>query len=576
MPTIQIKKRDLENLLGRKVTVADLNDRLPLVKGELKGFDETSGEMKLELNDTNRPDLWCVEGIARQIRMHESRRMPSYPIFDRKRKPEGVVEVARSLMGIRPYIGACIARGLSIDEETLVQLIQAQEKLSENYGHKRQLVSIGLYRLARIIFPVSYQSVRPEAARFVPLGFDHPMTLKEILEKHPKGVAYAGTLSGATEYPLLVDREDKVLSFPPIINSREVGEVKVGDRDLFVEVTGTDLRMVILTVNILAANLADRGAKIASVEIRYPFSTDYGRKVVTPITLAKPMNVSLDHFISALGESVGLPQVVSVLKRYGYQIRTHGRRLAVSVPPYRDDLLHPVDVVEDFAISRGYDSFDPEMPSEFTVGGLSPVEQFSDRGREAMVGMGFQEVISNILTSREESVDRMALSVEDGGKNIVGVENIMSQTYSALRNAVFPSLLRVEAASSKSFYPHRIFEAGEVTITDRKGPDGTRTISKLAALIAHASANFSELHSSLDLLMYYLGRNYRLEPAAHPSFMEGRVGRILVGSHDLGLIGEIHPRVLENWQIVMPCSAFELDLDQLMDQTRSRQTNVSQ
>jgi phenylalanyl-tRNA synthetase beta chain len=561
MPTIQVKIKDLETLLGRSLTLSELADRLPLVKGEIKEHDETTGELKLELNDTNRPDLWCVEGIARQIKMHRLKKAVPYPFYSGKRKAAAAIEVSPSLKTIRPYIGACIARGLSIDEESLIQLIQTQEKLSESFGRKRQWVSIGIYRLAKIAFPVTYKTVRPDEVRFVPLGSESPMTPAEILKKHPKGIAYAGIISKTAECPLLVDRENKVLSFPPIINSREVGEVQVGDRDLFVEVTGNDLRMVMLAVNILAANLADRGAEINPVEVRYPYSTDFGRKITMPAILAKPMGMTLQHLSSALGEPIAAPKAISILKAYGYDVQSRGRNLTVSVPAYRDDLLHPVDVVEDFAISRGYESFESEMPTEFTLGGLSSIEQFSDRARESMIGMGFQEVISNILTNREESVDRMALS----GINVdlVAVENVMSQTYSALRNSIVPSLLRVESASSKSFYPHRIFEAGETAVTDARAPEGTRTLLKLASLIAHPSANFSELHSYMDLLMYYLGRTYQLEPVSHPSFIEGRVGRIVIGGRDLGLIGELHPQVLENWQIAMPCTVFELVLDSL-------------
>jgi len=181
-----------------------------------------------------------------------------------------------------------------------------------------------------------------------------------------------------------------------------------------------------------------------------------------------------------------------------------------------------------------------------------------------MVGMGFQEVISNILTNREESVVRMNRPESNGDGALVRVENVMSNTYSALRNGIIPSLLRVEAASSKSFYPHRIFEAGETAITDSKSPEGTRTVLKLAALVAHPAANFSELHSGLDLLMYYMSRPYQLEPAAHSSFIEGRVGRIVSGGRDIGLIGELHPQVLQNWQINMPSAVFELDLGLLV------------
>jgi phenylalanyl-tRNA synthetase beta chain len=560
MPTITLKKKDLDRLIGRSLSLARLDEEWPLVKGEPKGYDEATDELKLELNDTNRPDLWCVEGVARQIKAHLTPKPQSYPFYNGKPKANAVVTVDPALKAIRPYIGACIARGLKIDEETLVQLIQTQEKLSEGFGRKRQLVSIGLYRLEKIVFPVSYKAVQPSEARFTPLGFDKSMTLSEVLARHPKGMAYAGILSSAKVYPLLTDREDKILSFPPIINSREIGEVQAGDRDLFVEVTGTDLRMVILTVNILAANLADRGAAIEPVEIRYPFQTEFGKKVVMPKTLLQSMTVGLEEFSRVLGEDLSAKEISNRLSAFGYRVKTRGQKMVVAAPAYRDDLMHPVDVVEDYAISRGYQTFAPEMPTQFTVGGLSAIERFSDRVREHLIGMGFQEVISNILMNREELSARRNLC--EGP--MIEVENVMSQSYSALRNGVLPSLMRVEAASSKSFYPHRIFEVGEAAISDDRDREGTRTLMNLAALIAHPQASFSELHSYLDLLMYYLGKGYQLRPMDHPSFIPGRIGMIIVGGKELGLIGEVHPQVLENWQITMPCAVLELELEQLM------------
>ena len=68
-----------------------------------------------------------------------------------------------------------------------------------------------------------------------------------------------------TSFLVLRDAKGQVLSFPPIINSREIGEVQIGDDQLFVEVTGTrDLPMVALTLEYFAANLADRGRWFAS------------------------------------------------------------------------------------------------------------------------------------------------------------------------------------------------------------------------------------------------------------------------------------------------------------------------
>ena len=561
MPTINFKKNDLDRLLGQPLTLSQLDQVWPLVKGELKGYDTETDELRLELNDTNRPDLWCVEGVARQIRTHMDQRQPSYPFYRSKGKPAGEIIVDPRLKGIRPYIGACISRGLKIDEASLAGLIQTQEKLSEGFGRRRQLVSIGLYRLREITFPVSYTAVMPHEARFVPLGFDQSMTLSEILKHHPKGIAYGNILSSHQFYPILIDIDKKILSFPPIINSQQIGEVKAGDQDLFVEVTGTDLRMVILTVNILAANLADRGGIVERVEVRYPYPTELGQKIVLPTLLRGSLTVDLEEFSRILGEEVTKSQVVSSLNEYGYTVKTQGKRLVVSVPAFRDDLMHTVDVIEDFAISRGYGSFSPKPFTLFSVGGLSANEVFSDHIRTQLIGMGFQEVMSNILTHRGDLIHSMNLM--EG--QIIEVENVMTETYSALRNSIIPSLLRVEAASSKAFYPHRIFEAGEVATIDETNKDATITRLNVAALIAHPASNFSELHSFLDLLMYYLRKTYDLQPIAHPSFIDGRIGKIAVDGHALGVMGEIHPRILENWQIEMPCTVFELDLDKMLN-----------
>src|ERR1700688_1358462 len=108
------------------------------------------------------------------------------------------------------------------------------------------------------------------------------------------------------------------------------------------------------------------------------------------------------------------------------------------------------------------------------------------------------------------------------GSELVEIENVMSQQYNALRNSVLPSLLRVEAVSSKAFYPHRIFELGEIVKRDPGSKQGSRDMRCLGAFLSHPSANFSELHSFLDLLIYYLGKEYRLEPVVHPTFIEGR------------------------------------------------------
>lgn len=572
MPTITVSLRDLEALTGRRFgrDPEVLAHALQLVKGEVKARDQAGDELRIELSDTNRPDLWSCEGVARQLRTWFRGRPAAYPCFARSagsgRSAKTELVVSRELRAIRPFIGAFIARGPALTHATLAHLIQTQEKLADVLGRKRRTMSLGLYRLPAIRFPISYTTADADTTAFVPLGGEEPMTLREILARHPKGVEYGTLLTSGNlprRLPLLVDAAGRILSFPPIINSREAGEVAPGDRELIVEATGTDLRLVLLALNTMAANLADRGARIEPVRVRYPYATPFGRTVVVPHDLSRPVTVTMDEIEAMLGEALSHREVRARLRAYGYQVAGSGRRLRVVAPPYRDDLMHPVDVIEDLAISRGYQTFRPALPAQFTVGRLSAIEQFADRVRGLMIGFGFQEMISNILISEMDD-DRMGRPSGEGSGQAIEIENVLSQQYSRLRSWLLPSLLRVEAVSSRSVYPHRLFEVGETAVRDDAAANGSHTVMRLGALLAHPEATFSELHAVLDLFFWELGIAYSLEPVEHPSFIEGRAGRILVTHQPVGLIGEVHPAVLDSWQIGMPVSVFDLALDRLV------------
>jgi phenylalanyl-tRNA synthetase beta chain len=577
MPSILVNKAEFERLLGAAIDLSALPRELEAAKAELKGHDPGTGELKIELNDTNRPDLWSPEGLARQLRLARSGAAPRYAFFNgagdgtrrtgdaarrARRKPAAVPEIRvdPALAEIRPYVAGFIASGAKLDDAGLRSLIQSQEKLAEGFGRRRHAVAIGVYRADMIRFPVHYRAADPHAERYVPLGFDQSLTLAAILDQHPKGREYGHLLRGKPRFPLLVDSAGCVLSMPPIVNSQSLGAVEVGDRDLFVEVTGHDLRILLLALNIAAVDLADRGAQIRPIAVVYPYKTPFGRRLRTPFDFAKAQRVSLPLIKSMLGEAMPAKEIQACLRRSGYRdIRVTRGSVTVTPPPYRDDLLHAVDVIEDIAIARGYNLFEPILPEEFTVGRISPEETLARRVGDLMIGAGFQQVVSNILTSSEALLDRMGRRNGAGG-GLVEIENVMSANYAVLRDSILPSLLAVEGVSSKAAYPHRVFEVGECEIADPATILGTRTQLKLGALVAHAAATFSELHSTLDTLLFYLGREHSIEPEEQPFCLPGRSGRIRIDGQAAGWIGEIHPQCLERWDIGVPASGLELDL----------------
>ncbi len=559
MPKITTTRRDLEKLLGKARDPEAFRRDLLKVKGELDDWgDAPEGsdcEVKVELNDTNRPDTWTPEGIARQLKGCWGEGYPSYDFLTQD--PIGEVHVDPKLETIRPYIGAFVAKGPAVDDSMLRSLIQTQEKLSDTFGRKRKDIAAGIYKLNLVKLPVSYGVIAPDAEGFVPLGETKTMTPKEILENHPKGQEYAVCLKDFSQYPILKGDDGRVLSMPPIINSADLGAVEVGDSELFVEFTGTSLEVMNVAVSVMAADMADRGFTISRVETVYPYETPWGSKVRFPHHPKCQVSSTLAEINKSLGIELSIAEAKDLLERYGLTVEQEGDTMNVIAPFYRNDLLHPMDVVEDVAICRGYDSFPRIMPSDFTVGRLSDVELSSGRFRERMVGLGFQELSTPVLTHGNNLTEKMTRD----GADLVEILNPMSENYGVVRNSLLPTLLEVEERSHRSAFPHRTFECGEIA---RKAPDnvmGTETRRFLSALVTHAEAGFAEVHAQLDSLLTGLGYSYRLEAKDLDGYLGGRSGEVFVNEQKIGSIGEIHPQVLEHWGVKFPSAGFELDIE---------------
>jgi phenylalanyl-tRNA synthetase beta chain len=147
----------------------------------------------------------------------------------------------------------------------------------------------------------------------------------------------------------------------------------------------------------------------------------------------------------------------------------------------------------------------------------------------------------------------------------VEVTNPKITTMTCLRSWLLPSLLEFLGNNTHVEYPQKIFEVGTCTVPQPARPNRTQDELKLACVSTHAHANFTEMKSDLQPLMTNLGIKFALQPAINQSFLEGRVGSILIGGEDVGIMGEIHPQILQNWRLEDPVAAFELDLEKLFN-----------
>ena len=563
MPKIDAPENIFFSLLGKKMSDNELIDIFPVAKAELDGHD--GDVIKIELNDTNRPDLWSAAGVARALKTYESSEIKKYDFFSTKEKElpnEGrmVIDDA-SAIGIRDFSIGFAARGKSVTDELLVNLIQSQEKLCTNFGRKRKTIALGIYRSDLIKYPVHYAAVDPDKTAFVPLGMDEKLTLREICEKHPKGREYGYIVSDKPLFPYLYDDNGDTLSFPPVINSARIGAVEVGDSDLFIELSGPILDDLLLAASILACDMADMGFEILPVKVKLAKEMKYGNEITVPFYFQNTIETTTEAVEKKLGLAISAEDCVKALRRMGVEAEADKNVVKAKCPVYRNDFLHEVDVIEDIEIGYGLENFIPVMPTDFTVGRLSKEEEFSRKVKEIMVGLGFQEMMYNYLGSKKEYIERMHVD----GKDAVFILNPMSENYEVVRPSIIPSLLESESVSAHAVFPHKIFECGKVCVKDDSDNSGTVTKNNLGFLYSDSQVGYNEASSIVYTLMYFLRKDYKLEAVeGDPRFIPGRAAYIIYNGNRVGVFGEIHPEVLTSWGSETPTIAAEIELDSLL------------
>lgn len=578
MPKIEVNEQLFFKLLEKKYNYDDLEKVLTYAKAELDEKPDTSKPeservIKIELNDTNRPDLWSTNGVARQLRLHRGVKDTDYSEFlstkdNIKDYGNRIITVDPELKDIRPFMVAFVINGKEIDDPMLKDIIQTQEKLCWNFGRKRKSISMGVYRISEIKFPCHYKAVDPDKTSFVPLQFEEPMTCRQILTEHPKGKDFGWILKDCKKFPLLTDDSNEVLSMAPVINSATLGAVQVGDKGLMVELTGDNMENLMLAANIVACDFANVGYKIEPIMVKHPYETCFGKDVVAPFYFQPQTKATLKHINKLLGTDFDNETILDALTRMGSKvvskkISDDDFEYTLSPAPYRNDFLHEVDIIEDVMIGTCLETYKPETPNDFTIGRLLPITNYSRKAKTLMVGLGYQEMIFNYVGSKKDYIDNMLLD----SNRVIEIANPMSENYQFIRSEAISSLLRAESKSANAIYPHKIFEIGKVAYICPEENTGTRTRQVLGFLTAESNANYNTAASEVASLLYFLDHKYEVRESNDPRFIPGRQAAVIIKGKEVGVFGEIHPQVLENWQITVPCFGGELDLEELLAAT---------
>ena len=519
--------------------------------------------------EPNRPDLLGVESLAWAMRrfLHGRPAQPHLTVI----QGDIAFVVEPDLTDVRPVVRAAVVRGVDPgpDGDAFVRsLMDLQEKLHHGLGRRRRRASIGVHDLASLEPPFRVITA-PGCTSFVPLASDEPMSIHRILTEHPKGVDHAHLLVGFERYPLILDANEAVLSFPPIINGVHT-TVTESTRDFLIDCTGLDEVAVEASLLLVCHALAERGGTVESVQLTDTDGT----------TRAFPDGRAVRHHVPRrlIDGLVGLdPDEATTreaLRRMGIELVAAttwdsgaasfasvtsdvdpDAAWAVDVPPWRSDILHPVDLVEEVAIGIGYTEVGRARASAPSTGLPQAGHHLRRRLKDAMVGMGMQEIVSLTLSNDEAQFGRPR-HVPLG--EVTRVTNPISVDHTLLRQRILPQLFELLATNRHHELPQRVWELGRVVVDHRNA-------WRLAWTQAAAKVGFADVRAQVQALMTELGaveEEVRIEVPQDTSgpWLAGRAASVTIEGRLLGSFGEVDPAVSEAFELAVPIIAAEFDV----------------
>jgi phenylalanyl-tRNA synthetase beta chain len=567
---------DLKSLAGPGFDLEAFKEEVPMIGASVEKVE--GREVGIEFFPS-RPDLFCVEGIARAYRRFSG--IDRSPMLERM-KVEGpskiTVDVDPGLIGIRPVIGCALVENVKLDQNALISIMNLQEKLHLTIGRKRKKVAIGIHDVSPLVPPFRYRAVHPKEVEFVPLQKQGDWDLERILRYHEKGKDYAWVLDNLDRYPVIMDSQDQVLSFPPIING-ELTKVTEDTENIFIDCTGLDVRAVSQCVNIISSQLLERGGLLRSVKVVRPKGSEWEALGLSgglwPDFRWKERVLDLGLTRRWLGKDISPEEASEALFRMGYEgMVSEGSLLRCQSPPWRGDILHQTDIIEDVAIGYGYGRFEGVGSRVQTTGRERAIRTLSSMVRESLIGMGYLEIMTLSLTN-EDAQFRMMGRAE---RTLPKVQNPISVEHTMLRVSAVPSILQVLRSNKHRDLPQNLFEVADVQVgnLDRK---------VLGVVSVDTKASFTEVKGKVQRLLQDLQVVFDVAPADLGCYIRGRAASITVHKDvlgkrqkydgpfpelsgtegiPLGHMGELHPSLIAEMELASPASAFELDLDLLL------------
>lgn len=294
------------------------------------------------------------------------------------------------------------------------------------------------------------------------------------------------------------------------------------------------------------------------------------------------VTLNLDYARRLSGLDLSGAKMADLLQRLEFAAEVYADHLVVTAPDHRMDIEGPHDLVEEICRMYGYDN----IPSTVLADVLPPqrgnpqLDQ-EERIKDILVQAGLQELITFRLTSRAQEAKLMPKGHAAGldERPYVTLTNPNSAERAAMRHSLLASVLDVAADNSRYQGRLALFEIGPIFLVDEDEilPDEQTRLSLLLSGQRTvpgwqngdtAVYDFFDLKGVLEALFAELHLNINYEAIEHPTYRPGRTARLLLGKTQVGVMGELHPLVVEQFglqtELEEPVLAADIDLDALI------------
>jgi len=288
-----------------------------------------------------------------------------------------------------------------------------------------------------------------------------------------------------------------------------------------------------------------------------------------------------------LGINLNPDQIAELLRALEFQVEINGENLKVKSPDHRLDIgegiIGVADLMEEIARIYGYDRIpETRLSDELPPQRGNQSLDFEERLRDILVNLGLQEVITHRLTTPESEARLLPNSSVGGGENsdnqqYLRISNPITSDRTVMRQSLLVSVLEIAESNARSSDRLAFFEIGEVflPVEGQRLPDEPRRLAILLSGLRRLQhwqsddeglIDFYDLKGTVQEMLKGLSlTDIEFEPAQNPSFHPGKCASVKVNGKTLGLIGELHPLVIENFELSgQPVLAAELDVEILM------------